>query len=177
MTSIDDSLSLKLEAEPETPSVAALTRAAQYLRPPHKGYAPEQGRFIADELERAAGYLAHADSDTERWKSAAADSAIERDEAVRYIEGRGIAPTMSKQRIAEFFDERAHRLLDADFADLIVEGLRPVAYLSLSADAVRIAEQVAVSDRYLHPSEAQVINLIRLITMSFPEPKVIPRLP
>lgn len=66
---------------PEPPRVADLMRAAQYLRPPHSGYAPEQGRFIADKVEAAASYLARADEETERWKGAAADAAIERDEA------------------------------------------------------------------------------------------------
>jgi hypothetical protein len=37
----------------------------------------------------------------------------------------------------------------------------------------RIAERVAAADRHVHPDEAKVIRLIRLITMSYPEPKII----
>ena len=98
--------------------------------------------------------------------------AIERDEAVRYIDRRGLAPTISQERIAQFFDDRARRLQDRDFADVIVEALRPAAALSLNFDAVRIAELVAAADQHVVPKEAQVIRLIRLITMPFPEPKV-----
>jgi tellurite resistance protein TerB len=98
--------------------------------------------------------------------------AIERDEAVRYIVRRGLAPTISQERIAQFFDDRARGLQDRDFADVIVEALRPAAALSLNFDAVRIAELVAAADQHVVPNEAQVIRLIRLITMTFPEPKV-----
>jgi tellurite resistance protein TerB len=98
--------------------------------------------------------------------------AIERDEAVRYIDRRRLAPTISQERIAEFFDDRARRLQDRDFADVIVEALRPAAALSLNFDAVRIAELVAAADQHLVPNEAQVLRIIRLITMPFPEPKV-----
>jgi tellurite resistance protein TerB len=97
--------------------------------------------------------------------------AIERDEAVRYIDRRRLAPTISQERIAEFFDDRARRLQDRDFADVIVEALGPAAALSLNFDAVRIAELVAAADQHLVPNEAQVIRIIRLITMPFPEPK------
>jgi hypothetical protein len=55
---------------------------------------------------------------------------------------------------------------------VIVEALRPAAALSLNFDAVRIAELVAAADQHLVPNEAQVIRIIRLITMPFPEPKV-----
>jgi tellurite resistance protein len=91
--------------------------------------------------------------------------AIERDEAVNYIERQQLAPTISRARIAEFFDARARDLEDRDFADLIAEALRPVAALSLTFDVIRIAEQVAAADRRLDSNEAQVISLIRLIGM------------
>jgi tellurite resistance protein TerB len=90
--------------------------------------------------------------------------AIERDEAVNYIERQQLAPTISRQRIAEFFDARARDLEDRDFADLIAEALRPVAALALTFDVVRIAELVAAADRRLDSNEAQVIKLIRLIS-------------
>jgi tellurite resistance protein len=95
--------------------------------------------------------------------------AIERDEAVNYIDRRQLAPTISRQRIAEFFDARAQHLENRDFADLIAEALRPIAALSLTFDVVRIAEQVAAADRHIDPNEAQVISLIRLISMTAPE--------
>jgi tellurite resistance protein len=72
---------------------------------------------------------------------------IERDEAVNYIDQRGLAPTISRQRITEFFDARARHLEDRDFADLIADALRPVAALSLAFDVIRIAELVAAADR------------------------------
>jgi len=98
---------------------------------------------------------------------------IEGDEAVNYIHRLQLAQTISQHRIADFFDERAHSLQDRDFADLIVEALRPVAALSLSCHVLRIAELVASADRYVHPNEEQVIRLIRLLMMTSPEPKVV----
>ena len=99
--------------------------------------------------------------------------AIERDEAVNYIDQQALAPTISRHRIAEFFDARAQRLHDRDFADLIVEALRPVAALSLNCHVIRIAERVAAADRYVDPNEAKVIRLIRLMMMNSPGPKVV----
>ena len=81
---------------------------------------------------------------------------VERDEAVNYIDRRGLAPTISRQRIAEFFDARARHLEDRDFADLIAEALRPVAALSLTFDVIRIAELVAAADRHVDPNEEQI---------------------
>ena len=92
---------------------------------------------------------------------------------MHYIDGRQIAPTISRQRIAEFFEERARRLHDADFADLIVDGLRPVAALSLSSEVIRLAERVAAADRHIDSKEAQIIALMRLIMMTFLEPKIL----
>ena len=99
--------------------------------------------------------------------------AIEREEAVNYIDRQRLAPTISRHRIAEFFDARARHLEDRDFADLIAEALRPIAALSLTFDVVRIAEQVAAADRHIDPNEAQVISLIRLISMTTPELKAV----
>jgi tellurite resistance protein TerB len=98
---------------------------------------------------------------------------IERDEAVSYIDRQRLAPTISRQRVGEFFDACAQRLEDRDFADLIAEALRPVAALSLGFDVVRIAELVAAADRHLDHNEAQVIRLIRLVAITSPEPKVV----
>jgi tellurite resistance protein TerB len=95
--------------------------------------------------------------------------AIEREEAVHYIDRRRLAPTISPERVSEFFDDRARRLQDGDFADVIVDALRPAAAFSLISDAVQIAELVAAADGHVFPNEAQVIRLIRLITMTSPE--------
>ena len=99
--------------------------------------------------------------------------ATEREETVNYIDRLRLAPTVSRQRIAEFFDASARDLDDRDFADLIAEALRPVAALSLTFDMVRIAELVAMADRHVDPNEAQVIRLLRLIAMTSPEPKAV----
>src|SRR5215471_8680457 len=96
---------------------------------------------------------------------------VDRDEVLRYIDRRRFVAT--RRRIAELFDERAGHLQDADFANVVVEALRPVPSLSLTSDVMCIAERVAAADRQMHPDEAQMIRLIRLIIMSFPEPKVI----
>ena len=99
--------------------------------------------------------------------------AIEREETVNYIDRQRLGPTISRQRIAEFFDAGAQDLDERDFADLIAEALRPVAALSLTFDVVRIAELVAMADRHVDPNEAQVIRLLRLIAMTSPEPKAV----
>jgi len=98
---------------------------------------------------------------------------IERDAAVNYIDRRGLAPSISRQRIAEFFDARARRLEDRDFADLIADALRPVAALSLTFEVVRIAELVAAADRHVDPNEERMVRLIRLIAMASPMPKAV----
>ena len=90
-----------------------------------------------------------------------------------HIERQQLAPTISRARIAEFFDARARDLEDRDFADLIAEALRPVAALSLSFDVVRIAALVAAADRRLDPNEAQVVSLIRLISMPAAGPRAV----
>jgi tellurite resistance protein TerB len=97
--------------------------------------------------------------------------AIERDEAVDYIDRHRLAPAISRQRLAEFFDARVRRLDDRDFASLIVDAFRPVAGLSLASDMIRIAERVAAADGRIHPSEVQVITLLRLIMMTPSESK------
>lgn len=115
-------------------------------------------------LATVGAFVAHADGRVD---------AIERDETVTYIHRQQLTPTISRQRIAEFFDARSLHLEDRDFGDLIIEALRPVAALSLTFDAIRIAELVAAADRNLDPNEEQVIRLIRLIATNSPEPKVV----
>ena len=98
---------------------------------------------------------------------------IERDETVDYIHRRRLARTISTQRIADFFNERVRHLRDRNVAELIVDALRAVPCLSLGSDVIRIAERVAAADGHVHPDEARMIRLLRLITMTFPEPKSI----
>jgi tellurite resistance protein TerB len=95
--------------------------------------------------------------------------AIERDEAVDYIVRRRLAPTISRQRIAAFFDARVQRLDDRDFADLVVAAFRPIARLPLASEVIRIAQRIAAADGRIHPSEVQVITLIRLLMMTSSE--------
>ncbi len=99
--------------------------------------------------------------------------AIERVEAVNYVDRQQLAPSISRPRIAAFFDARARHLEGRDFADLIADALRPGAALSLTFDVVRIAELVAAADRHVNSDEARVISLIRPIAKAPPEPKVI----
>ena len=143
--------------------------AIHYIRP-HIAAGELRDPFDCDEqvvkaLVTVGAFVALADGRVD---------AIEREEAVNYIDRQRLAPTISRHRIAEFFDARARDLADRDFGDLIAEALRPVAALSLAFDVIRIAEQVAASDRHLDPNEAQVIRLLKLITMTSPEPKVVP---
>ena len=99
------------------------------------------------------------------------DSA-EREEAIHHID-RSIRPKMAKARIAELFDQCAQLLQDRDFADAVLEALRPVPALSLTSAVIEIAEGVAAADGTLDSDEAQVIRLIRLITVALPEPHAI----
>jgi tellurite resistance protein len=97
----------------------------------------------------------------------------ERDEVTNYICGQRLAPTVSRQQIADLFDERVQRVRERDFADIVVEALRPVATLSLTSNVIGIAERVAAADKSVHPEEKRVIRLLRLIMMTLPEPKVV----
>ena len=92
--------------------------------------------------------------------------AVERDEVLDYIDRRRLAPAVSRQRVAEFFDARVRQLQDRDVTDLIVEAFRPVARLPLVSEVIRIGERTAAADGRLHPCELQVIALIRLLLMS-----------
>jgi len=94
---------------------------------------------------------------------------IERDETVEYVDRRRLAPTISRRRLAEFFDGQVGRLQDRDFAELITESFRPVPRLSLACDVIRIAERIAAVDGRIHRNEVQVIALMRLLLMSSSE--------
>jgi tellurite resistance protein TerB len=127
----------------------------------HDPFASEQDAINA--LITAGAFVAAADGRV--------DSA-EREEAVRYID-QAVTPRMGKGRVAELFDERADRLQDRDFAEVIVEALRPVPGLSLTSAVIEIAERVAAADGRMHPNESQAIRLIGLITMTLPEPQTV----
>jgi tellurite resistance protein TerB len=138
-----------------------------YIRPSISGELRDpfdRDEQIVKALVTVAAFVALADGRVE---------AIERDEAVHYIDRQQLAPTISQERIAKFLDDRARRLQDRDFADVIVEALRPAAALSLTLDAIRIAEMVAAADRHVDHNEEQVIRLMRLLLLSFPEPKIV----
>jgi len=97
---------------------------------------------------------------------------VERDEAGNYIHRLRLAQTISRQRIAGFFDARA-RHLENNFADLIADALRSVGAPSLTFDVVRIAELVAAADRHVDANEEQMVRLIRLIAVTSPVPKLV----
>ena len=139
--------------------------AIHYVRPDTSGELSNPfdcDELIVKALVTVSAFVALADGRLD---------AIERDEAVSYIERQQLAPSISRQRIAAFFDARARHLENRDFADLIVEALRPVAALSLTFDVIRIAERVAAADQRLDPNETQVIGLIRLISSPPAGPK------
>ncbi|MGN6749781.1 MAG: TerB family tellurite resistance protein [Xanthobacteraceae bacterium] len=132
--------------------------AVHYVRPDISGELSNPfdcDELIVKALVTVSAFVALADGRLD---------AIERDASVNYIERQQLAPSISRQRIAAFFDSRARHLEERDFADLIAEALRPVAALSLTYDVVRIAELVAAADRRLDSNEAQVISLIRLVS-------------
>jgi hypothetical protein len=97
----------------------------------------------------------------------------ERDAAVDYVVGQRLAPSISRPRMAAFFDARARHLGDRDFAASIADALRTVAALALTFDVVRIAELVAAADRRVNSDEAQMIALIRLVTKTAPERRLV----
>jgi len=141
--------------------------AVHYIRPDIRGELRDPfdcDEQIAKALVTVGAFVALADGRLDM---------IEREEAVNYIDRQRLAPTISRQRVAEYFDAGARHLEDRDFADLITYALRPVAALSLTFDVVRIAELVAAADRHADPNEAQVIQLIRLVVMTSPSPKTV----
>jgi hypothetical protein len=98
---------------------------------------------------------------------------IERDEVVRYISDRRLAATIPETKLATLFERRARRLEQVDFAQFVIEALRPVPTLSLSRNLVELAGRVARADQRVHRCELQAIKLIRLITMSLPSIKLV----
>ena len=100
-------------------------------------------------------------------------AAVEREEVTRFIRERGLAPHVSEARLAQMFDELAERLEQPDFANVVIDTLRPVSDLPLAAHLVDISERVAAADEDVHPHELQAIKLLRLLTLVLPRSKLV----
>jgi tellurite resistance protein len=98
-------------------------------------------------------------------------SPVERDEVVRFIRDRKLAPHISDDRLYAMFDELAERLEEPDFANVVIDNLRPVSDLSLSSHLMELSERVAAADEDVHPHELQAIKLLRLLTLVLPRAK------
>ena len=98
-------------------------------------------------------------------------AAVERDELIRFIPDRGQAPHVGERRLADTFDELAERLDRPDFANVVIDTLRPVSDLSLSSHLMDLSERVAAADDDVHPHEVQAIKLLRLLTLVLPRAK------
>ncbi|MCK1654623.1 TerB family tellurite resistance protein [Bradyrhizobium sp. 149] len=98
-------------------------------------------------------------------------SPVERDEVVRFIRDRKLAPHISDDRLYATFDELAERLEEPDFANVVIDNLRPVSDLPLSSHLMELSERVAAADEDVHPHELQAIKLLRLLTLVLPRAK------
>jgi len=98
-------------------------------------------------------------------------SPVERDEVIRFIRDRDLAPHISEDRLLVMFDELAERLDQPDFANVVIDTLRPVSNLSLSSHLLELSERVAAADADVHPHEVQAIKLLRLLTQALPRAK------
>jgi tellurite resistance protein len=95
-------------------------------------------------------------------------SPVERDEVVRFIRDRKLAPHVTDDRLFAMFDELAERLEEPDFANVVIDTLRPVSNLPLSSHLIELSERVAAADEDVHPHEVQAIKLLRLLTLVLP---------
>jgi tellurite resistance protein len=98
-------------------------------------------------------------------------SPVERDEVIRFIRERKLAPHIGDDRLFAMFDELAERLEEPDFANVVIDTLRPVSDLPLSSDLIELSERVAAADEDVHPHEVQAIKLLRLLTLVLPRAK------
>ena len=98
-------------------------------------------------------------------------SPVERDEVVRFIRDRKLAPHIPDDRLYAMFDELAERLEEPDFANVVIDHLRPVSDLPLSSHLIELSERVAAADEDVHPHEVQAIKLLRLLTLVLPRAK------
>lgn len=100
-------------------------------------------------------------------------SPVERDEVIRFIRDRGLAPHIEDERLLAMFDTLAERLEEPDFANVVIDTLRPVSNMPLSAHLMELSERVAAADEDVHPHEVQAIKLLRLLTLALPRAKPI----
>ncbi|OAF01375.1 Tellurite resistance protein TerB [Bradyrhizobium centrolobii] len=98
-------------------------------------------------------------------------SPVERDEVIRFIRDRGLAPHITDDRLFAMFDELAERLEEPDFANVVIDTLRPVSDMPLSSHLMELSERVAAADEDVHPHEVQAIKLLRLLTLVLPRAK------
>ena len=98
-------------------------------------------------------------------------SPVERDEVIRFIRDRRLAPHISDERLYAMFDELAERLEEPDLANVVIDTLRPVSNLPLSSHLMELSERVAAADEDVHPHEVQAIKLLRLLTLVLPRAK------
>jgi tellurite resistance protein len=98
-------------------------------------------------------------------------SPVERDEVIRFIRDRELAPHIAEDRLSAMFDELAERLEEPDFANVVIDTLRPVSNMSLSSHLMELSERVAAADEDVHPHEVQAIKLLRLLTLVLPRAK------
>ena len=95
-------------------------------------------------------------------------SPVERDEVIRFIRDRDLAPHVADERLFSMFDELAERLEEPDFANVVIDTLRPVSNMPLSSHLMELSERVAAADEDVHPHEVQAIKLLRLLTLVLP---------
>ncbi|WP_298244208.1 TerB family tellurite resistance protein [uncultured Bradyrhizobium sp.] len=98
-------------------------------------------------------------------------SPVERDEVIRFIRDRGLAPHIEDERLFAMFDALAERLEEPDFANVVIDTLRPVSNMPLSSHLMELSERVAAADEDVHPHEVQAIKLLRLLTLVLPRAK------
>lgn len=98
-------------------------------------------------------------------------ASVERDEVIRFIRDRALAPHIDEQRLEAMFDELAERLDRPDFANVVIDTLRPVSDLAIGSHLVDLSERVAAADDDVHPHEVQAIKLLRLLTLVLPRAK------
>ncbi|MDE5443964.1 TerB family tellurite resistance protein [Bradyrhizobium sp. CSA207] len=98
-------------------------------------------------------------------------SPVERDEVIRFVRDRKLAPHITDDRLFAIFDELAERLEEPDFANVVIDTLRPVSDLPLATHLMDLSERVAAADEDVHPHEVQAIKLLRLLTLVLPRAK------
>jgi tellurite resistance protein TerB len=94
--------------------------------------------------------------------------AVEREEAVNYIDQQVCFPAVPRSKIAESFDRQTRRLLHRDSPDVIMKALRPLAGSSSASLVLGIGERVAAADRHIHRNELSTLKLLRLISIAPP---------